>query len=330
MKAVVYSEYGGPDVLRVADIATPTPAAKEVLVQVRAAGLNPVDWHFYRGMPLAARLMTGFGRPRRQRGVGGDFAGTIAALGRDVHGFAVGQSVFGYASNSLAQYMTVATGKTSAMNPQAVAAKPERVTFEQAASVGLAGITGLQMLRDSARVKAGQRVLIIGAGGGIGSLAVQIAKSFGAHVTGVQSAAACDLVRSLGADRVIDYAKEDFTQDIARYDAIIDNVTNRELNDVLRTLKPDGTLVPNSGGTVESGFDVRRLIATLAKRPFLKQKIAMPATKLNHADMQLLANMMAAGTLKPVLERCYPLTAVAEAFRHLETGHAHGKIVVTI
>ena len=322
MKAVVYDEYGGPEVLQLAEIATPAAGANEVLVKVRAAALNPVDWHFVRGVPFPVRMITGgLRRPRPRRRVGGDFAGTIAAAGSRVTGLAVGQPVFGYAEGSLAEYLTVAADK--------VVIKPERATFEHAAGIPLAGLTALQILR-KARVGSGQHVLIVGAGGGIGSLAVQLAKALGAVVTGVQSTGALALVRSLGADHVIDYTKDDFTTGGIRYDVVFDNVCNRTLAEVRRVLAPGGTFVPNGGGSPEKGISISGLVRLLASRPFISQTILFGGTKPNRADLQTLADMIQAGTLTPVLARCYPLSAFAEAFRHLESGHAHGKIVVTV
>ena len=324
MNAVVYSEYGGPEVLQLRDVAMPDPGPGEVLVKVHAAAVNPADWHLMRGVPFPIRMVTGgFGRPKPQRRVCGDFSGTIAAVGTAVTGVAVNDPVFGYCERggALAEYLTVPADK--------VAAKPERLTFEQAASVPLAGLTALQILR-KAQVRRGQHVLIVGAGGGIGTLAVQIAKASGAHVTGVQSTSAVDLVRSLGADRVIDYAKEDFTTGDARYDVVFDNVCNHTLAAVRRVLKPGGTFVPNGGGSPEKGISLGGLLRLVASRPFISQKVLFGVTKPNRADLQVLADMIQAGTLTPVIDRGYPLTAAAEAFRHLESGHAHGKIVVTV
>lgn len=324
MKAIVFSRYGGPEVLQLVDVETPAPGTHEVLVKVHAAALNPVDWHFVRGAPFPMRMMMGGLRgPKRPRGVGGDFAGTIAAVGSGVTGFAVGQPVFGYTeSGTLAEYLTVPAGK--------VAPKPERLTFEQAAAVPLAGLTALQAMRDKAHVKSGDRVLIVGAAGGIGSFAVQIARAFGAHVTGVQSTPALDLVRSIGADRVIDYTKDDFTTGDARYDVVFDNVCNRKLADVRRVVRPGGTIIPNGGGSPDKGISILALLRTLAIRKLLTHNIAFFVTNPNRADLQLLAGMIEAGTVTPVLDKVFPLAAVAVAFRHLEAGHAHGKIVVTI
>ena len=325
MKAIVYDEYGGPEVLQLADVESPAPGPNEVLVKVHAAAVNPADWHLVRGAPFPIRMVTGgFRRPKPHRRVCGDFSGTIAAIGSGATGFAVNDPVFGYSEKggALAEYVTVPADK--------VAPKPERLTFEQAAAVPLVGLTALQMVRDKAVVRSGQQVLIVGAAGGIGSFAVQIAKALGADVTGVQSTGALDLVRSLGADRVIDYTKEDFTAGDARYDAIIDNVANRKLKDVLRVLKPGGTYIPNGGGSPEKGVSILGLLRLLATRPFMSQKVKLFVTNPNRADLQLLADMIQAGTLTPMIDKCYPLADAAEAFRHLETGHAHGKIVVTV
>lgn len=324
MKAVVYSEYGGPEVLQLREVETPAPQPGEILVKVHAAALNPVDWHFVRGAPYPLRMAAGgLRRPRRDRRVGCDYSGTIEAVGRSVTGFTVGEPVFGMGDGTLAEYLTVPADRV-------VVPMPERLTFEQAAGVPLAGLTALQVLRDKALVRPGHDVLIVGAAGGIGTVAVQLAKAFGADVTGVQSTAALDLVRSLGANRVIDYTKEDFTAGDARYDVIVDNVSNRALPDVLRVLKPGGVLVPNGGGSPDKGISIRGLVRLLATRPFISQKIKLFVTKPNRADLQVLADMIQAGTVTPVIDRCYPLTAAAEAFRHLESGHAHGKIVVAI
>ena len=323
MKAVVHSQYGGPEVLHLADVATPSPGPNQILVRVHAAALNPVDWHFVRGVPFPIRMMTGgLRKPPPRRRVGGDFSGTIAALGSGVTDLSVGDTVFGFGQGSLAEYLTVATDQ--------VVRKPDRVTFEQAAAVPLAGLTALQVLRDHAKVNSGQQVLIVGAGGGIGTFAVQIAKALGAQVTGVQSAAALELVRSLGATRVIDYAREDFTADGVHYDVVFDNVSNRELADVLRVVKPGGVLVPNGGGSPEKGVGIGGMLRLLATRPFIRQRITLFVTKPNRSDLEVLAGMIDTGTLTPVIDRSYPLADAADAFRHLESGHAHGKIVVTI
>jgi NADPH:quinone reductase-like Zn-dependent oxidoreductase len=324
MKAVVHSEYGGPEVLQLAEVEKPTPGPNEILVKVHAAALNPVDWHFVRGAPYPIRMAAGgLRRPTRPRRIGCDHSGTIEAVGASVTGFAAGEPVFGIGDGTVAEYLAVPADGV-------VLHKPARVTFEQAAGVALAGLTALQMLRDKALVRSGHKVLIVGAAGGIGTFAVQLAKAFGADVTGVQSTTSVDLVRALGADRVIDYTKEDFTDGAARYDVIVDNVCHRTLADVRRVLKPGGTFVPNGGGSPEKGISIIGLLRLLAMRPFISQKIRMFVTRPNRADLQVLADLIQAGTVTPVVDRCYPLSAVAEAFRHLESGHAHGKIIVTM
>jgi NADPH:quinone reductase-like Zn-dependent oxidoreductase len=323
MKAVVHSEFGGPEVLRLVEVDTPAPEANELLVKVHAAALNPLDWHLVRGRPFPIRLMLGgFRGPKRPRIVGADYAGTVEAVGSGVTGFAAGQPVFGTAEGTLAEYIAVPADKATL--------KPERVTFEQAAGAGVAALTALQMVRDKARVQSGQRILIVGAGGGIGTFAVQIAKSLGAHVTGVQSTGALDLVRSLGADVVIDYTKEDFTTGDARYDAVLDNVSTRPLKDILRVMKPGGILVPNGGGSPEDGVSFLALLRTMLTRPFISQRIVLFVTKPTAGDLQLLADLMQAGTVTPVVDTVYPLTQVADAMRHLEAGHPHGKVVVRV
>ena len=324
MKAIVYDEYGGPDVLQLVDVETPAPGPNELLVKVHAASVNPADWHLVRGVPFLIRMVTGgFTRPKHHRRVGGDFSGTIEALGTGVTGWTVGEPVFGVVrEGALAEYVTVPADK--------VAPKPERATFEQAAGVPIAGLTALQILRDRARVRTGQTLLIVGAGGGIGTFAVQIAKAFGAHVTGVQSTGACDLVRSLGADRVIDYTKDDFTTGDARYDAVLDNACNRKLADVRRVTKPTGTIVPNGGGSPARNTSILAMLGTLALRPFVSQKILFGVTKPTRADLQALADMIQSGAVTPVIDTVYPLADTAAAMRQLEAGHAHGKIVVAI
>lgn len=324
MKAVVYSDYGGPEVLRLADVEPPTPNANEVLVKVHAAALNPVDWHFVRGAPFPVRMATGgFFRPRPGRRIGADFSGTIEAVGSGVTGYSIGEAVFGMGEGSLAEYLVVPADRS-------ICAKPAALTHEQAAGVALAGLTALQALRDKAMVRAGHHVLIVGAAGGIGTFAVQLAKAWGAEVTGVQSTGAAELVRSLGASHGIDYTKEDFTAGKARYDVIFDNVCARPLSDVLRVLKPAGIYLPNSGGTPEKGISVGGIVSMLARRPFIKQKVAMVVCRPNRRDLQLLADMLQAGAVRPVVDRSYPLAAAADAFRYLEAGHAHGKVVVTV
>jgi NADPH:quinone reductase-like Zn-dependent oxidoreductase len=323
MKAVVYSEYGGPEVLRHLDLETPTPKDDEILVRARAAALNPLDWHFMRGMPYPLRLATGgLRKPRPRSVVALDFSGTVEAVGRNVTEFAVGDALFGGQRGALAEYVAI-------LAKEAVR-KPANVTFEQAGAAPLAGLTALQALRDVARVQRGHQVLINGAAGGIGTFAVQIAKTLGAEVTGVQSTRNLELVRSLGADYVIDYTKEDFTRLGKRYDAILDNICNHSILDVRRAMTPRGVYVGNSGGTVESGLLVGRMLQSLIVGPFISQKSPVLLTKPNKADLQTLADLIEGGKVTPVIDRCYPFADAAAAMRHLETGHARGKVVITV
>src|SRR5688572_10729081 len=272
MKAVVYSEYGGPEVLRNIDVETPAPADDEILVRVHAAGLNPLDWHFMRGMPYPLRLATGgLRRPKPNSRLAVDYSGTVAAVGRGVTEFAVGDAVFGGQRGTLAECVTVPVKEA--------VRKPAAMTFEQAGGAFLAGLTALQAIRDVARVQPGQKVLINGAAGGIGTFAVQIAKALGADVTGVQSTRNMELVRSLGADHVIDYTQDDFTKAGERYDVVFDNVCNHSTLSVRRAMTPRGIYVGNSGGTVESGLLVGRMLESLIVGPFISQKSPLLLTK---------------------------------------------------
>lgn len=324
MKAIVHHEYGSPDVLKLEDVEKPEPKDGEILVKVYAAALNPVDWHFVRGKPFPIRMTTGgLKRPTRARRVGADFSGIVEALGPKAGGFEVGDAVSGMGAGSVAEYLIV-TPK------DVVARKPDKLTHTQAAGVPLAGLTALQALRDKGAVQAGANVLIVGAAGGVGTFAVQIAKALGADVTGVQSTAGIDLVRSLGADHVVDYTKEDFTRGDARFDVIFDNVSNRPLAEVLRVLKPGGTLIPNGGGSPQKGVSVVGIARMLAMRPFISHKIRLFVVKPSRDDLQTLAEWIDAGKVTPVVGRSYPFDAAADALRHLESGHAHGKVVVTV
>jgi NADPH:quinone reductase-like Zn-dependent oxidoreductase len=244
MKALVHSDYGGPDVLQHVEIEKPAPTDDEILVKVHAASVNPVDWHFMRGTPYPIRMGSGFRKPASPQRLGFDYAGTIEAAGRGVTRFNVGDAVFGGKQGSLAEYVTVPADRGPVR-------KPQRLTFEQAAGVTVAGMTALQALRKKAQVQRGQKVLINGAAGGVGTFAVQLAKVFGAEVTGVQSFRNMELVRSIGADHVIDYTAQDFTTTGERYDVILDNVGNRSLSEIRRVLKPGGTYLPNGGGSPE-------------------------------------------------------------------------------
>jgi NADPH:quinone reductase-like Zn-dependent oxidoreductase len=323
MKAVVYCDYGVAN-LKFQDIEKPTPADDQLLVRVRAASVNPLDWHFVEGTPYLMRALAAGLRKPKDTQLGVDFAGTVEAVGRNVTKFKPGDEVFGGRTGAFADYVCVRESR-------AVALKPASVTFEQAASVPIAGITALQALRDKGQLQAGQKVLINGASGGVGTFAVQIAKSYGADVTGVCSTRNVDLVRSLGADHVIDYTKEDFTKTDQLYDLVVDNVGNRSLSEYRRVLKPKGIFVLVGGG----GANEQGLIGPMAKpvklmlvSPFVSQKLGMILAQLNHDDLALLADLMQSGKVKPVIDRTYKLSEVPDAIKYLEQGHARGKVVI--
>jgi NADPH:quinone reductase-like Zn-dependent oxidoreductase len=326
MKAVVYCDYGVPN-LRVQEIEKPTPADDQLLVKVRAAAVNPLDWHFIEGTPYIGRFLFGFGarKPKDTR-LGVDFAGTVEAVGKNVTKFKPGDEVFGGRTGAFADYVCVREAR-------AVALKPANMTFEQAASVPIAAITALQALRDKGHVQPGQSVLINGASGGVGTFAVQIAKSYGADVTGVCSTRNLDLVRSIGADHVIDYTKQDFAQTGQRYDLILDNVGTQPLSQFRSALTPKGICVMIGGGGPNDG----RLIGPLARpikalmlSPFVSQKFGMLDAELNHNDLAFLGDLMQSGKVKPIIDRTYKLSDLADAIRYLEQGHARGKVVITV
>ena len=322
MQGVVLRCYGAPEVLQLEQIAKPTPADDQLLIKVHAAALNPVDWHFMRGSPYIMRLSSGIGAPRDSR-VGVDFAGTVEAVGRNVTRFKPGDEVFGGADGAVAEYVVVRESR-------GVALKPANVTFEQAGSVGVAALTALQGLRDHGGMKPGQKVLINGASGGVGTFAVQIAKHFGAEVTGVCSTRNVELVRSLGADRVIDYTQQDFADGAQRYDLILDNVANRSLSDLRRALKPTGTLIIVGGAKGDWIGPILPPLKAAMLQPFVDQKMSMFIAQLEQKDMQLLGELMESGVVTPVVDRRYPLSEVAKAMEYLEGGRARGKVVVNI
>jgi len=326
MKAIVYREYGAPDVLRLEEIEKPVPDDNQLLIKVRAASVNPLDWHYMEGTPYIGRLL-GFGllQPRVTR-LGVDYAGTVEAVGKNVTAFKPGDDVFGGRTGAFAEYV-IASAEGS------VVPKPAGVTFEQAASMPIAAVTALQALRDSGKLRPGQKVLINGASGGVGTFAVQIAKSFGANVTGVCSTRNVELVRSIGADQVIDYTKEDFTEGAPRYDLIIDNVGNRPLLASRRVLTPDGKYVLIGGGGVNAGRWVGGLvrpIRALVLSRFISQEMAMMLARLTKEDLTILGDLVQTGKVKPVIDRRYRLSDVPDALRYLEQGHARGKVVITL
>ena len=328
MKAIVQERFGPPDVLRLADVERPEVGPGEVLVRVHAAALNPYDWHMLRGDPRVARLMGGMGLTRPKSPVAGiDAAGRVAAVGADVRGLAPGDAVLGFCPGSLAEYART--------TPERLVAKPERLSFEEAAAVPMAAVTAPRGIRTVGRVLPGQRVLVNGAAGGVGTFAVAVAADLGAEVTGVCSARNAELVRSLGAARVVDYAREDFTDGRVRYDVILDNVGNRPLGRLRRALTPTGTLMANAGGSPGRVFGAvgatLRVIATdvvgrQRLRPILP---AVPAGQLQE-ELLAVAALVEAGTLTPVIDRTYPLAEAAEGLRHVETGHVAGKVVITV
>jgi NADPH:quinone reductase-like Zn-dependent oxidoreductase len=325
MKAIVYCDYGLAN-LKLVDVEKPTPADDQVLVKVRAASVNPYDWHFVEGTPKIMRLMgVGLRKPKDTR-LGVDFAGTVEAVGKNVTQFKPGDEVFGGRGGAFAEYVCVRGNR-------AVALKPANLTFEQAASVNIAGITALQAIRDKGKVQPGQKVLINGASGGVGTFAVQIAKSLGADVTGVCSTRNVDLVRSLGADRVIDYTKEDFAKGAERYDVILDNVPNHSLSECRRILNPKGKYVMIGGGGPNDSRWIGpfgRVIKAMVLSPFISQKMGMMMADMSQKDLTILGDLMQSGKVKPVIDRRYKLSEVPAAIAYLEEGHARGKVVITV
>src|SRR5881394_3178633 len=325
MKAVVYCDYGVPN-LKLQEIEKPTPADDQLLVKVRAASVNPLDWHFIEGTPYVMRAMgVGLRKPKDTR-LGVDFAGTVEAVGKNVTKFKPGDEVFGGRTGAFAEYVCVRESR-------AVALKPANITFEQAASIPIAAITALQGVRDKGKVQAGQKVLINGASGGVGTFAVQIAKSMGADVTGVCSTRNVDLVKSLGADQVIDYTKEDFTKANERYDVMLDNVGNHSLSECKGVLTPTGKYVLiGGGGASDQGFlgGLGKALWAMVFSKFVNQQMGMMMADANHNDLAILADMMQSGKLKPVIDRTYKLEQVPDAIRYVEQGHARGKVVIAV
>jgi NADPH:quinone reductase-like Zn-dependent oxidoreductase len=321
MKAAVYIRYGPPDVVQISDVEKPVPKDNEVLIKVRAASLNPLDWHFMRGTPYAVRVVAGLRKPKIP-GLGVDVAGQVEALGAKVSQFKLGDEVFGSCKGAFAEYVCASEA--------VLVMKPANVTFEQAASVPVAAYTALQGLRDKGHIQAGQKVLVNGAAGGVGTFAVQIAKSFGAEVTGVCSTRNLDMVRSVGADRVIDYTQEDFTKSAQRYDLFFDGVGNHSLLASRRVLNPKGIYV-GAGGTTDNWM-IRPLlsaISSLVLSLFGNKKLLMVLAKPNKQDLAWMREHMESGKITPVIDRRYNLNEAPEAIRYLETGHARGKVIIT-
>ncbi len=323
MKAIVQDKYGSADVLELADIDTPMVGDDNVLLRVHAASAHMGDWHFMTGLPYLFRIVGAGLRAPKTRVRGTDAAGRVEAVGKEVTQFQPGDEVFGVCDGAFAEYATARTDK--------IAPKPANLTFEQAATVPTSGSTALQALRDAGKVQPGQRVLIIGAAGGVGSFAVQIAKTFGAHVTGVCSTTKVDLVRSLGADDVIDYTRDDFAEAGQRYDLILDIAGNRSVSHLRRALAPRGTLVivgGEGGGRWFAGID-RQLRASLLS-PFVGQKLGTFVAKPNAENLVVLKELIEAGKVTPVIDRTYSLSELPKAINYLEEGHARGKVVITV
>jgi NADPH:quinone reductase-like Zn-dependent oxidoreductase len=324
MKAVVYRCYGSPDVLKVEDIEKPTPVDDEMLIKVHAASVNPLDWHYMRGLPYFMRMDSGVGAPKVTR-LGVDFAGTVEAVGPNVKEFKPGDGVFGTKKGAFGEYVNVRE------QWRQVVPKPANVTFEQAASVPVAAVTALQALRDKGHIQAGQKVLINGASGGVGTYAVQIAKSYGAEVTGVCSTRNVEMVRSLGADHVIDYTKEDYTQGDQRYDLIVDMVSNHPLLENRRVMNPRGILVIVGGPKGGPFLGPMTLpIKAVMVSPFVSQQFGMMLADVTPDDLNYMAELMQSGKVTAVIDRRYPLTEVPQAVAYVEEGHARGKVIINL
>jgi len=326
MKAIVQHRYGPPDVLAPEEIDKPVVGEKDVLIRVHAAGLNLADGVIVRGVPYVARLGAGLRRPRH--GVRGtDVAGTVTEVGSKVTDLHPGDEVFGscgdlYVAGAFAEYARAPRDK--------VVPKPPTITFEQAAGVPTAACAALQALRDAAHVQPGQKVLVNGASGGVGTFAVQIAKALGAHVTGVCSTRNADLVRSIGADAVIDYTRDDFTRGTARFDVILDNVANHPLSHCLRAVTPKGILIPNANTSGRWLGGLGRNYRGRVMAPFVPQRIRSPHAAVNQHYLLALTELIESGKITPVIDRTYPLIEVPEAIRYFEQRHARGKVVITM
>ena len=325
MKAIVYRSYGSAEVLRCEDIPKPSPKDNEVLIKVRAAALNPIDWRLMGGVPFLIRKLAKMKAPSVTQpvGIGRDVAGIVEAVGKNATQFKPGDEVFGNCEAGVAEF---ACTKESAL-----VAKPEALTFEQAAAIPVAGLTALQGLRKG-KIQAGEKVLINGAAGGVGTFGVQIAKSFGAEVIGVCSGANVEMVLSIGADKVIDYTQEDFTKADERYDMIVDCIGNNSFSDCRSVLKPEGRyiMVGAGHGDIKMIDILATAIRTVAQSSFSKQKAVMFMAKSSQPDLTFLADLIATGKMTPVIERTYRLEETPEAVAHLERGHARGKLVIVV
>jgi NADPH:quinone reductase-like Zn-dependent oxidoreductase len=323
MRAVMHRCYGVPHGVRIEQIAKPVPNDNQVLIKVRASSVNPAEWYGISGRPKLVRLSSGIGTPKGTR-AGYDVAGTVEAVGKDVTLFKPGDSVFGGVGAAYSEY--VVTRETGS-----IVMKPENLSFEEAAAIPIAAVTALQGLRDQGRIKAGQKVLINGASGGVGTYAVQIAKAYGAEVTGVCSTRNVEMVRSLGADHVVDYKKDDFTKSPERYDIIFDNISNHSLTDLANITKPDGIIVM-VGGSKEGVIlgPIKRLAWGMVMRHFIEPRFTFFIAKINKVDLEWLAALAREGKLRSVIDRRYPLEETGAALEYLGGGHARGKVVVTV
>lgn len=325
MKAIRYDKYGSAEVLKLREVEMPVVGDLDVLVRVRAASVNPLDWHFMRGTPYLVRMLAGLSRPRSGR-LGADMAGIVEGVGKNVTAFTVGDEVFGGLADrgTLAEYL-------STSQDAIVVRKPANLTFEQAAAVPVAGFTALQALRDHGRLEAGQKVLVNGASGGVGTFAVQIAKALGAEVTGVCSSHNVAMAASIGADHIVDYTREDFTRAERRYDLLIDIAGNRALAEIRRVLAPGGALVtvggPNKGRWIGP---LARSLRMAVVSPAVSQRLVSFLARQTKADLAVLQELLQDQKITPVIDRTYPLTEVAEAISYLEQGHARGKVVITV
>jgi NADPH:quinone reductase-like Zn-dependent oxidoreductase len=319
MKAIEYTEYGTADVLRFIEVATPTPKDDEVLIRVRAASINALDWRLMSGKPAIVRMLVGGLRKPKVTRPGVDVAGEVEAVGSNVTRFKPGDAVFGTCRGTFAEFACAREDK--------LAMKPANVAFEDAAAVPVAGITALQALRDKGCIRVGHKVLVDGASGGVGTFAVQIAKAFGAEVTAVCSTRNADAACSMGADRVIDYTREDFMQDHQRYDLILGANAHRSIFDYRRALSPDGIYVMAGAGGMQmlQGMLLGPLLSLLGSR-----KMRLVMAKITKGDLEVLGDLLAAGKVVPVIERRYPLRDAAEAIRYVSDGHAKGKVVITV
>jgi NADPH:quinone reductase-like Zn-dependent oxidoreductase len=319
MQAIVQDRYGSAEVLEAQEIDKPEIGDDEVLVRVHAASIHVGDWILMTGSPFVMRLATGLRKPKN-RVPGTDVAGTVEAVGKDVTQLRAGDEVFGWGAGAFAEYARATDGQ--------FVKKPANLTFEEAASVGVSATTALQLLRDNGKVKPGQKVLINGASGGVGTFAVQIAKAFGAEVTGVSSTKNLGMIRSIGADHVIDYTREDFTAGRERYDLILDNVGNHSMARTRGALKPGGMLISNGGGHADGKLG--RTIRTMLVSMFVRQQAGPSVKTQNHDDLVALKGLVEGGAVRPVIDRTYPLMQTPEAIDHVAAGHARGTVVISV